>query len=354
VRFEPALSIAAAALWLPPARETAEDAIAAGRLDPDTAAAKGYLAVPVSEELAAPELAVLAADQALATAGWQASTIDLVVHAWTYYQGHDFWSAPHFVAHRVGAVHAVTVGVQQMCNGGAAAVEVAATRLLADPAVARALVTTADRFAPPAFDRWGGDHGAVYGDGATALLLAGPELGPQAGPEAAPLRLLATASSSAPQLERMYRGDDPFGLAPRTVTDRVDTTRTVRQFRGDRPQLDDLVTEAMHTVVSRALTEARLDGDDARLRFVAPPRLAHRVVDVSYRAVVAAHTSAALLRLGRDTGHLGAGDAAANLADIHAGGLLTPGEIAILLSVGAGFTWSALVVQAACPPGGTS
>jgi 3-oxoacyl-[acyl-carrier-protein] synthase III len=345
MRFEPALSIAAATLWLPPTRETAEEAIAAGRLDQDTAAAHDYLAVSVSEDLAAPELAVLAAGEALATAGWQASTIDLVVHAWTYYQGHDFWSAPHFVAHRVGAAHAVPIGVQQMCNGGAAAVEVAATRLLADPAVARALVTTADRFAPPAFDRWGGDHGAAYGDGATALLLTA---GPDAGSEAAPLRLLATASSSVPELEPMYRGDDPFGSAPRTVTDKVDIKRTVNQFRarGGGPQRDDRITGAMHAVLSRALTEAHLDGDDARLRFVAPPRLSRRVLDASYHPVVAAHTSAALLRFGRDTGHLGAGDAAANLADIHAGGLLAPGEIAILLSVGAGFTWSALVVQA--------
>ncbi|MGH3991646.1 MAG: 3-oxoacyl-ACP synthase, partial [Pseudonocardiaceae bacterium] len=141
MRFDPALPIAAVTLWSPPGRETAAEAVAAGRLDAGVAAENGYRSVLVSQ-LAAPELAVLAASAALAAAQWDPATVDLVVHAWTYYQGHDFWSAPHFVAHGIGAARAVPVGVQQMCNGGAAAVEVAAARLLADPDVARAVVTT--------------------------------------------------------------------------------------------------------------------------------------------------------------------------------------------------------------------
>lgn len=58
-----------------------------------------------------------------------------------------------------------------MCNGGAAAIEFSASRIQGDPATTRALVTTAERFCAPTFDRWGSDFGIAYGDGATAVLL---------------------------------------------------------------------------------------------------------------------------------------------------------------------------------------
>jgi 3-oxoacyl-[acyl-carrier-protein] synthase-3 len=340
-------------LWLPPLRDTADAAVAAGRLSPQDAARIDYLALAVSETLAAPEMAVRAAGSALTTAGWDPATIDLAVHAWTYYQGHDFWSPPHFVAYGAGARRAVPVGVAQMCNGGVAAVEIAAARLLADPSVARAMVTTADRFTGPGFDRWRSDAGAAYGDGATALLLASPL---EAAGHDAPLRLLAVVTTAAPELEVMHRGSDPFAPAPRSLVQQVDTRRTIAPFLGlgGGPLLDDTAVKAVHTVLTTGLAEANLDGDDPRLRFIALPRLGRAVLDTAYHAVLAGHTRATILDLGRETGHLGAGDALANLATIHAAGMLADGEFAILLSVGAGFTWSAMLVQAtrrpAAPP----
>jgi 3-oxoacyl-[acyl-carrier-protein] synthase-3 len=54
---------------------------------------------------------------------------------------------------------------------------------------------------------------------------------------------------------------------------------------------------------------------------------------------------AEVLVLGRDTGHLGAGDVIANLADLIAGDRLAPGEVALLLSAGNGYTWSCVAVR---------
>src|SRR5689334_12377422 len=162
MRFSPPLpeppGIAAAVLWLPPGRDTADAAVAAGRTDAETAQRLGYRSLAESAEHAAPEMAVLAASKALAEAGWTGADLDLVVHAWTYHQGHDFWSPPHYVAAQVGAGDALAIGVQQMCNGAAAALEVAATRMATDPGISRCLVTTADRFCGPGFDRWSGDY----------------------------------------------------------------------------------------------------------------------------------------------------------------------------------------------------
>jgi 3-oxoacyl-[acyl-carrier-protein] synthase-3 len=65
----------------------------------------------------------------------------------------------------------------------------------------------------------------------------------------------------------------------------------------------------------------------------------------SYTEVLAGMTKAEIVNLGRGTGHLGAGDMAANLADIDAAGTLQSGEFALMLSATAGFTWSGMVVR---------
>ena len=95
--------IAAAALWLPEHRDTAEAALGAGRVDEETMTRLGYHEVAESRDHAAPELAVFAARAALDEAGWSGADVGMVAHAWTYHQGHDFWSPANFVAHHIGA-----------------------------------------------------------------------------------------------------------------------------------------------------------------------------------------------------------------------------------------------------------
>jgi 3-oxoacyl-[acyl-carrier-protein] synthase III len=60
--------------------------------------------------------------------------------------------------------------------------------------------------------------------------------------------------------------------------------------------------------------------------------------------VITELTRAVALPTGQGTGHLGAGDAPAGLAELHHDKLLEPGEYALVMSAGAGFTWSCLLV----------
>ncbi|HEU5269119.1 MAG TPA: 3-oxoacyl-[acyl-carrier-protein] synthase III C-terminal domain-containing protein [Jatrophihabitans sp.] len=344
MRLSPPLSeppgIAAAVLWLPATRHAAADAVAAGLLDQATADRLGYRELAESRDRAAPELAVLAAGKALADAGWSGADLGLTVHAWLYHQGHDFWSAPHYVASGVGAGAASPLGVQQTSNGSVAALEVAAGRLALDPAVHRCLVTTADRFAPPGFDRWGGDIDVAYGDAGTALLLD------RAG---GPYRLLSIASVSAPDYEVMYRGDDEFSPAPRITRDRVSarTTKLVFRAGGGWPRFGGILRRSVQQVVLTAIAEAGLTPQDRRLRYLVLPRIGAGALaqfyEPSVRELELAHTE--VLDLGRDTGHLGAGDVIANLAELMAGGRLASGEVALLLSAGNGYTWSCVAVR---------
>jgi 3-oxoacyl-[acyl-carrier-protein] synthase-3 len=330
--------IAAPVLWTPPARDVTADAVAAGRVDPGTAERLGYRQLAISEDRAGPEMAVLAAQKAIAEAGWPAETVDLVAHAWLYHQGHDFWSPPHFVAHHIGARDSLPVGIQQTSNGCAAAIEVAASRMSADPGVERCVVTTGDRFAGPGFDRWRSDFDVAYGDAGTALLL---DRAPGA------YRLLSVASVAAPQFEHMYRGDDPFSPAARSARSTVDACRTKAQFResGLLPRFAATLRRSVQRVVRQALADA--DIDHTRVPVLALPRIGSVALRDFFVPPVEelglAHTE--LLDLGRDTGHLGAGDPVANLADLHAGDRLVPGEVALLLSVGNGHTWSCVAVR---------
>ncbi|MFD3577998.1 3-oxoacyl-ACP synthase [Streptomyces sp. NPDC058644] len=336
-----------AAEWLPATTVKASAAVADGKAAPDEAASMGYEQLPVSEGESAPEMAVRAGLRALERAGTAPESVSAVLHAWTYYQGHDFWSPAHYVAERTGAGGAVPTGIQQMCNGGGAALEAALLRHMAVAGHGPVLVTTGDRFCAPGFDRWRGDYGVWYGDSGTAAVVDRVAPGEGAGERGLLLRALVT--EAAPDLEVVHRDLGRFQDAPHTVGATVDVRRTKKAFltgAGRGPFVARL-RETTTRVVAAALADAGLAPDDPALRAVLLPRLGQATTRDIYGPAVAAVTPAPALDLGTATGHLGAGDLFSNLAALS--GSRTPalrtGEYAVVLSAGAGFTWSGVVVR---------
>lgn len=331
--------IAAASLWLPDRRDTTEAALAAGRVDEETATRLGYRELTESLDLAAPEMAVRAAQDALEAAGWDGASVDLVVHAWICHQGHDFWSPASYVAHHMGASRALALGMQQMCNGGAAALETAVARMIADPRVERCAVTTADRFLAPDFDRWQGDYETAYGDSGTALLVDRHE---------GPYELLSVATVARSEYEIMHRDEAAFSPAPRALPLNIRRTKRAFVASGGKEPFAATMIEAVDEVVRAAIADAGLTPEDPRLRFLTLPRLGSTTLEEFFepamRRLGLGHTE--ILSLGGGTGHLGAGDSAANLADLHTDKRLDEGDIALLLSLGGGFSWSCIAVRA--------
>ncbi|QUH01511.1 ketoacyl-ACP synthase III family protein [Saccharopolyspora erythraea] len=339
MRIAPAaLTLDAVTTWLPPGRETAAEVVRAGRLPAGEVPDLGLSHVPVSE-LAAPEMAVRAARTALADAGADPARIGFLAHAWIYHQGHDFWSPAHYIANEIGAGRAFPVGVQQLSNAGAAAVGLAVDRMLADPGVDSALVTTADRFAPPGFDRWSADYGVVYGDAGTAAVLRRRGSG---------LHLRSLAFTTAAEFEVMYRGRDEFSPAPmwRGAVDIRRPKKAYLEQHGGNAEFQSTARESVRGVLLRALSDAGVEPDDSRIACVALPRLSDSVLDMMYLPVLEGLVKGEVLRLREESGHLGAGDLLANLTHISRSGLLGSGEFAVLIGGGGGFTWSCLVVQA--------
>ncbi|MEV0975845.1 3-oxoacyl-[acyl-carrier-protein] synthase III C-terminal domain-containing protein [Streptomyces sp. NPDC049915] len=338
MRFDAPVHLNAPAHALGEHAQPVSDAVAGLLIDGENAERYAYTALRTSA-LAPVELAALAAATSLDASGTPPERITQLLHAWTYHQGHEFWSPAHYLAQRVGAVAAEPVGIQQMCNGGLAAIVQAACRLLATGA-GPALVTTADCFPQPGFDRWGGDYGVCYGDGATSVLV-------DRAPRGRSVRLLSAATVAAPVLEGMHRGDAPFSPAPTSGVKTLLPKLAKKEFLTANPALPfgPIAHDAVTSVVARALRDAGVGPDDARLRAAALPRLARHVIADAYEPAFREVCAAPVVRLGSDTGHLGAGDAVANLSDLLDRDDVRPGDLLVLLSAGAGFTWSAAIVE---------
>ncbi|WP_222708181.1 ketoacyl-ACP synthase III family protein [Streptomyces sp. PBH53] len=324
--------------WYPPDRDLTADAVREGRVDAKTARELGYEGLLLSADTAPPDMAVHAARPLLERIGCPADALGTLFHASIHYQGHDIWSAPHYIARELGT-GAQPVGLLQQCNGGATGIELAATALLADPECGPGLVTTADRFQPPVWDRWLGDFGMAVGDAATAVVV-------HRGEYPADLLLHATGTVSVPELEEMHRGNDAFNTAPLEHSPVIDVRRTKRAFI--RRHGIDRFYKAAHQGVRRAVAEslahAGLEPDDPRLRWAVLPRLGKKAMEEAYIPPLVQVTPAELLDLGTPTGHLGAGDLNASLTQLAREERLAPGEFALILNSGGGFTFSSFIV----------
>lgn len=336
------LYVAGTGRWLPGVL-TVEEAALAGLCNPGLVWSAGMASVCVADGEAAPDMAARAARSALRTARCDPADVALLLHASTWYQGHDLWPPASYVQRvalgdRSGCP---AFEVRQMSNGGMAALELAASYLAAEPARRAALVTTGDAFRLPGYDRWHSDQGTVCGDGGTALVLSATD---------GWARLCSIATASDPGLERMTRGDDAFGGEPFTVRKPVDLTTNRAAFLRDLglDEMLDRVDAGQRAAIDRALSEARAALDD--IDWYVLPHLGRSRLRAHFWEPFGIDHERTTWPWGRTVGHLGAGDQIAGLDHLAASGRLAPGQRCLLAGVGAGFTWSAAVVQVCRPP----
>jgi 3-oxoacyl-[acyl-carrier-protein] synthase-3 len=329
------LYIAGCGTWLPPRIPTAQ-ALAAGDCDAALARSTAMLSVAVSDKEAAAEMAVRAARMALQRARATAHDIDLVLHASLYLQGHHLWAPASYVQRVAVGNQCPALEIRQVSNGGMAAWEMARAYLLASSSRSGALVTTGDRMNPPGFDRWRSDPGTVYADGGTALVLSR-----QTG--FARLRSLVTVSD--PQLEGMHRTGDAFGepsLVEQGTVD-LDTCRREYLAEAGRSATVARIASGQQTAVAEALSAAGVQLRDIA-RF-AVPHMGLRRLRAGFLTPFDIDAAITTWPWSRTVGHLGAGDPIAGLDHLVTSGALGPGDLCLLASVGAGFSWSCAVVE---------
>jgi 3-oxoacyl-[acyl-carrier-protein] synthase-3 len=330
------LYIAAASSWLP-GRMTLDEAELAGLADRARVWNTGIESVCVSADKSAPEMAVLAARAALKRAGAGPEDLQLLLHACAYHQGHDMWPSASYIQRHCGGGSYPAVEVRQMSNGGMMALQLAAGYLGAGDRTA-ALITTADRFCMPGFDRWHSDPGTVCGDGATAVVLS-----TRTG--FAKLRGLDSVSDSG--LEHGSRGDR-FSDAPLADRSPIDLSNDLMARELGVEGLLNRIAAGQREAFDRACAQADVKFGD--IDWFLLPNLGRTRMRAQYFGPFGIDPQRSTWTWGRRVGHLGAGDQFAGLAHLVSEGVLEPGQTCLLVGVGVGFTWTAGVLEIVARP----
>lgn len=318
-------------------REEVADAVADGRYDPEEHIADDYEAVRVSET-SPTDMALAAADLAVRRAALPNEQFDLVVHASVGYQGMDHWSPASYIQSRTAGGRGPAIEVRQASNGGMASLEIAAAYLTTRQAPSAALITTADVYSLPVFDRYRSDKGMLRGDGGTAVVLS------RGGGVA---RLLSTALLSDYTHEGVYRGTREWGDFYGAHGWPVDLRSRTKEYLMTGVSVNDVIkslTIGQHEVMEMVFADAGVTAKDIT-RFVFP-NAGRTLVDWDFRkrefGIEEADTTWAW---GRQMGHMGAGDQIAGLTWLLETKAVHPGDRVALAGIGAGFAFSAAVIE---------
>nr|WP_062341492.1 ketoacyl-ACP synthase III family protein [Herbidospora sakaeratensis] len=319
-------------------RVPVERAVASGDYSADAAKSTGQVSVAMSRQ-APPEMAVAAGRRAVKSAEDGGATVGpdtFYLHSHSHFQGVDMWPAACWIAGELLGtdLRSLPMSVQAASNGSLGSLEIAAHMLIARPHTPSALITVADRFAPPA-DRWYLSPGMVFGDGAAAAVLTRGS---------GQLRLRSLVSETDAALEGLSRGDEPFRTAPQPGSDMRGRTRAFLAHGG--LSLKDVrrrSAERTHSVVTRALDEAGKSLGDVDW-FVTPFVGRALFHDSFVRPFDGFTPKNTVHELGLTTGHLGPADGLYALHHLIRDDLLAPGATVLVLGTGMGFTFSAAVL----------
>lgn len=313
-------------------RMTAADALRVQRYTSRQAHRSGQESIAVEPTRTGPEMAVQAGREALAdvqgpvTMHWHASIND---------DGFEFWSPQCYVAREL-QLPPLSLGlrVEAMSNSMVAGMHLAAG--MAEHGRQRILLTCGDTFTPPLFCPWQSDT-LVYGDGAAAVIV-----GPGPGGVA---ELVSAASLVDPELEGLQRGNDAFhpGLLRRP---RVELRRRKGEWlakHGGVDEVDRRVRSAVTSVSKRATYEAGIDVGD--VRWVLTPFYGRHLLRRHCLEPLGISEDQTLAQAGLRVGHMGAADQCHGLHHLLSHGLVDSGEYVLVLGIGVGMSFTALVLR---------
>lgn len=322
--------VAGTSVVLPRSRQSMERAVEAGLLNVRQAADSTVTDLPVACEPAESEsMLIEAAGHVLTRVAVPVEQVGLVAYAWMVEAESDWRRAPR-AARLVGAHRAVAFGLRQMSNGGAMAVQLATANMLADPALRASLILTADALGPLTMSRWHHQAGAAMGDCATAMLLSR-----HAGPFA--VRSIASSGDSVQEAE--LSGPNPYGTA--------DSSDGAKVAFGGRSLFH--MRRCVREAVQEALRDAGLGEGEPPVSVIVLPRLETWLLRVLLKGLLPERGVRRRLHLAAETGHAFAGDLTANVDHLLREKVLSPGEYALILNIGGGFTATCIILQACSP-----
>ncbi|RKT88987.1 3-oxoacyl-[acyl-carrier-protein] synthase-3 [Saccharopolyspora antimicrobica] len=332
------LYIGATAMSLGREESTAE-AVADGRYPAKENEAAGFLSVCVDPEGPTMDLAVRAAETALARAGEKAGQVGLVLHSSIFYQGIDDFSPAAYIQGRTVGGSGIAIEVAQASNGGMAALELAASYLTAQPQTSSVLITTADRFVPPGYDRYNTVGGMLFGDGGTAAVLC-------RGSGVA--RLLSSATTGDTTYGDVQLAGEPWSDVAGGNGWPLNVQSRVHSYAAEHGAeiFVDMVQAAARSeleTMERALADADLEAGD--IDWWVFPHNGLSLTDWDGRKAFGVDVSRTTWDWGRRCGHLGAGDQFAGLTHLLESKKVQPGDRVLVYGSGTGFMYCAAVLE---------
>lgn len=316
-----------------PGRDSTALAVADGRYDAEEQEKSGYRSVCVAADESAAEMAVQAARSAMQRSGSDGEDISLLLHASFHHQGIDHWTPAYYIQNEAVGGRAPAIELRQASNGGLAGL-VLAMSYLATCEGRAALVTTADKFGPPTYDRYRTEKWLILADGASAAVVSRG---------AGFARVLSTAMDSDSTLEELYRGK--FTEA-NSLTDLPLDLRARKDVYMERVGIAEVAMRGnagLVNVVKTALGDAELEiGDISRFVF---PNIGRSLLQWDYLDAFGLEESQTTWDWGMDVGHIGAGDQFGGLNHLVETGALSAGDKVMLAGSGIGFSWNCAVLE---------
>ncbi len=320
-----------------PDRVTTDQAVERGWYEEADRELSGMQAVATAE-LSAPDLAVAAAETAMRRAGHDVDEFGAVLHSATYHQGPDGWSAPHYILRETLDRPISALEIRQGCVGMLASLELAAHRLIAEPAHDAVLLTAGDNFSVPVVDRWKASKLFLLADGGAAAVVSRRE---------GFARLIGVWSVSNPTMEELHRGGEELHPPGITMGRSLDFEARVEYWRqewsrGATPptgHLGDLVAEAVQGVLDSA--DLELD-DVTRVSHTAYSRSA---LDAIVLDPLDLDDARGTWHTACQVGHAGAADPVIGLERLWTDGDVSEGDHVALLGAGPGMQVTCALVE---------
>ncbi|SCE47953.1 MULTISPECIES: 3-oxoacyl-[acyl-carrier-protein] synthase III C-terminal domain-containing protein [unclassified Streptomyces] len=314
-------------------------AVADGRYSADAAESSAMVSYARSDQ-APPEMAVTAGRQAVKEAEERGVRVDgntALLHSHGHFQGIDLWPAACWIAGELlgPQLDSMPTTVNAWSNGSLAALDVAASTLMARPDVPSALITLADRFAPPT-DRFHTSPGMVFGDGAAAGVVSR---------DTGRLRLRSLVSRTDTVLEGLVPGDRALPHRARGAAGHAPQDARVPRLGGSLAEGRAHPHRRLHPTRGRP-GPRRGRHHRRRRRLVPDPLRRPDPVPGELRTPLGITPRNTVHELGLTIGHLGPCDQMYGLDHLLRNNLPATGDRILVIGTGMGFTFSAAVLTA--------
>lgn len=313
-----------------------EDAIADGRYDAAVAEDTELLGVAISPDLSGPEMALIAARQALLRAEHEPTDLDALLYVDMYHAGPDGWCPQSYLQRELVGGDLLAAGIRQGCNGMFGALELAAGYLLAGHDAA--LLAAGDNLGSPLVNRWQSLPEFLLADSGSAMLLT-------RSPGFA--KLLSVCSLTIPELEGMHRGAEP--LLPASVVagrplELLSRFREFAKMNGAKTADAGLkLIKSRVDLVHRALDEAGID--ITQISRIACNHGSRGFIDDGLLESIDLTIEESTWDFGRRVGHLGPSDQVAGFDHLLSTGGITPGDHLLMFGHGPGFGLATAVFE---------